>query len=404
MDTLEMIASLTLEELESDPYPLYAAMRSAAPVAYVPAAHQWLATRYEDVERIGNSPELFSSHLKNSPQEAAFGRPTILTVDGPVHLDLRAAVSPTLRPGRIRKTGPPLLEPIITRQLDELAVREQADLVADYFEPISLAVLGEVLGLGHIPGSTLKRWYRALSEGAANFGGDPGRASVCAAATAEIDAEVVPMMADPDRCPAGSIVSSLMVGGRPPGDVREIGAVLPTFKIILFAGLQEPVSGGATTVYGLLRNPRQLADVVNTPDELVPRAVQEGLRWINPVGTQTRETTQDVEIGGVVLPKGSMIGSALASANRDRAKFGESADDFDVHRDASPHVAFGVGLHHCAGNALATLQMTEAVRRLLHRFPNMRLDPTRPPVYHGWEFRSPLSLWVTLSPESGATD
>jgi cytochrome P450 len=391
-----LVASTSLAELERDPYPLYAAMRAHKPVAYVPAANQWLISRYEDVQWLGNHPELFTAELQDSPQEAAFGKPTILTVDGPVHLDLRSAVDGTLRPSRVRKSAPSIVEPIISRQLDALSASDEADLMVDYFEPVSVATLGEVLGLGHVPVPTLKRWYQGLSEGAVNFEKDPERSRICAAVAAELDAEVEPLLADPSRCPAHSLIPNLISGGLPEGARREADAVLPSLKVTLFAGMQEPAAGGAVAMHGLLQNPDQFEDVRMAPEELVPSAVEEALRWISPVGTQTRETTQDVELGGVTIPAGTMIGTALASANRDVAQFGESAHLFDIHRKAPAQVAFGVGLHHCAGHALARLQMTEAVTRLLEAFPEIALDTTRSPTYRGWEFRSPTTLPVVL--------
>lgn len=394
-DINAQISATSLAELERDPYPFYAALRAEAPVAFVPAAHQWLVTRYDDVQFVGDNPNLFTSELSDSPQEAAFGRPTILTVDGPVHLDLRRAVNETLRPSRIRKSAPALCEPIISRQLDQLAGRRSADLVADYFEPISVSILGQVLGLGHIPPETLKSWYRALSLGAANFDKDPERNRICAIAAAEVDAEAIPLMAK-GECPEASIMFSLMHGGSPTTGQRPIESVLPTLKIVLFAGMQEPAAGGAATMHGLLQHPSQLKRVVAEPTEYVSRAIEEGLRWVSPVGTQTREARTDINIGGTEVPAGSMIGSVLSSANRDERRFGLDADQFNLERSDDTQLAFGVGTHQCAGNALARYQMHAAITGLLQRFPNVELEPSRPTPYHGWEFRSLTALRVHL--------
>ncbi len=389
------INATSLAELERDPYPLYAKLRAEAPVAYVPAVHQWLVTRYDDVQFVGDNPDLFTSELSDSPQEAAFGRPTILTVDGPVHLDLRRAVNETLRPNRIRQSAPALCAPIISHQLDQLAGRKSTDLVSDYFEPISVSILGQILGLGHIPGETLKSWFQALSLGAANFDKDPERSRICAIAAADVDAEAIPLMTK-GECPEASIMFSLMRGGSPASGQRPIESVLPTLKIVLFAGMQEPAAGGAATMHGLLQHPGQLQYVMAEPSEYISRAIEEGLRWVSPVGTQTRQTRTDVTIGGIVVPKGSMIGSVLSSANRDERRFGNDADQFDLHRGDDAHLAFGVGMHHCAGNALARYQMHAAIDALLTRFPNIELEPSSPARYHGWEFRSLTTLRVHL--------
>jgi cytochrome P450 len=83
--------SVTVEALETDPYPVYARLRREAPVCYIPAVKLWFVTRYDDVEFVGTHPELFSAELDDSPVDATFGSPTIITVDGEPHLELRRA-------------------------------------------------------------------------------------------------------------------------------------------------------------------------------------------------------------------------------------------------------------------------------------------------------------------------
>ena len=90
--------TITVDDLESDPYPVYARLRAEEPVAWVPAVNLWLVTRADDVETVTTKPELFSAQVTDSPLDRSFGGPTILTLDGAEHLDLRRSLDSKYRP------------------------------------------------------------------------------------------------------------------------------------------------------------------------------------------------------------------------------------------------------------------------------------------------------------------
>jgi len=184
---------------------------------------------------------------------------------------------------------------------------------------------------------------------------------------------------------------------------------MPTLKVILLGGMQEPGHAGGSALAGLLASPGQLAAVRDDPAGLVPAVVEEGLRWVSPIGTQTRQAVADTELGGVTIPGGAPVGSLVSSANRDEAKFTDP-DRFDIlrYRPASPetapaapaprtvNLAFGAGRHFCAGHAFSRAQVRIAIEALIQRFPGLVLDPARPPEFRGWEFRAPRRLDVLL--------
>ncbi len=89
---------ITVEALEIDPYPIYERLRREAPVAYVPVVNLWFVTRFKDVELVSKSPELFTAEVASSPLDRTWGKPTILTTDGPVHKNLRSGVDPKISP------------------------------------------------------------------------------------------------------------------------------------------------------------------------------------------------------------------------------------------------------------------------------------------------------------------
>jgi cytochrome P450 len=384
-------ASVTVEELDRDPYPVYARLRSDAPVCLVPAVGLWFVTRWADVEAAATQPEVFCSRVDPSPLERTMGGESILLLDGEPQKRLRAMLDPSLRPRVVEATTPELIEPLARELLDALEGRGEAELMSEYFEPISVLGLGRVLGLGHLDGDTLRSWFHGLAEGATNFEDDPAKWKVADATATEIDVELAPVFerlhADPDE---STIATTLALAE---GTLEErVATILPTLKVILLGGMQEPGHAAGSTLVGLLesRQVRALLDDLT----LVRDAVEEGLRWISPIGTQTRRALVDAELGGVTVPGGANLGLLVSSANRDEDVWGPTADEFNLFRPRRNHAAFGFGSHFCSGHHFSRVQMRIALRALLERLPGLRLDPERPPEFSGWEFRAPRHLHV----------
>ena len=392
MTTIEAYAaSVTVEELDRDPYPVYARLRSDAPVCLVPAVGLWFVTRWADVEAAATQPEVFCSRVDPSPLERTMGGESILLLDGEPQKRLRAMLDPSLRPRVVEATTPELIEPLARELLDALEGRGEAELMSEYFEPISVLGLGRVLGLGHLDGDTLRSWFHGLAEGATNFEDDPAKWKVADATATEIDVELAPVFerlhADPDE----STIATMLALAE--GTLEErVATILPTLKVILLGGMQEPGHAAGSTLVGLLesRQVRALLDDLT----LVRDAVEEGLRWISPIGTQTRRALVDAELGGVTVPGGANLGLLVSSANRDQDVWGPTADEFNLFRPRRNHAAFGFGSHFCSGHHFSRVQMRIALRALLERLPGLRLDPERPPEFSGWEFRAPRHLHV----------
>jgi cytochrome P450 len=323
------------------------------------------------------------------------GGASILVLDGEPQRRLRAMLDPSLRPRVVEASTPALLEPIVSELLDRLDGRSEAELMAEYFEPVSVRGLGQVLGLGHLDGDTLRRWFHGLATGAINFEDDPAKWAVSDATGAEIDAELGPVLERLDAEPDGSTIAVMLQHAEGTFSQR-VAQILPTLKVILLGGMQEPGHAGGTTLLGLLQA-GQAEDVVAEPG-LVAQAVEEGLRWISPIGTQTRRARTDVDLGGTTVPEGANLGVLVSSANRDEEVWGPTADVFDLHRPRRNHAAFGFGPHFCSGHHFSRVQMRIALGRLLERFPRLALHPERPPVVTGWEFRAPRNLDVLLRP------
>jgi cytochrome P450 len=383
---------ITVEDLDRDPYPIYARMRREEPVCFVPAVGLWFVTRWEDVEQAASRPDVFCSKVEPSPLERAMGGDSILLLDGEPQRKLRAMLDPSLRPRVVEAAAPGLVAPIVEALLDAIVSHGEAELMSEYLEPVSVLSLGRILGLGETDGDTLRRWFHGLAQGAINFEDDPAKWAVSDAIGAEIDRELGPVFERLWESPDSSTIATMLQHAD--GTLAErIAAILPTLKVILLGGMQEPGHAAGSTVAGLLESGQAAAFAVN-PAGLVRDAVEEGLRWVSPIGTQTRRALVDAELGGAMLPAGANLGVLVSSANRDEAVWGPTADAYDLFRPRRNHGAFGFGPHFCSGHHFSRVQMRIAVQRLFERLPNLRPDPERPAAFNGWEFRAPQHLHV----------
>ncbi len=254
-------SEITVADLERDPYPIYARLRDEAPVAWVPAVEMWLATTWDEAVRVASEPELFAADMPGSPIDRSFGSPTILTCDGEPHRELRRSIDPKYRPHAVEDYVEALVAPVVDAHLNALEGRGEADLMEELFEPVSVLSLGAVLGLGDLDAETLRRWFAALADGATNFERDPDKQARSDAACAEIDERLGPLLDRLEREPDDSTISHMIWTGREAGDPRPREQYLPSLKVILLGGMQEPGHGAGSVLYALLTHRAALAEV-----------------------------------------------------------------------------------------------------------------------------------------------
>ncbi|WP_284735858.1 cytochrome P450 family protein [Dongia deserti] len=298
---------ITVAQLEADPYPIYARLRRESPVAWVPAANVWFVTRWQDVEFVSKNSELFAAEVPTSPVERSMGKPTILTCDGPVHDELRRGFDQKYRPRAVAEYIDDLARPIVAEYLERIALLGEIDLMAHYFEPTSSLCLARSLGFDSVDVKTLQRWFHGMAIGAANYENDPEKQAISDAASAEVEAAIIPIFERLEKHPDDSAMSRMLHDGMEPACTRARAFLLPSIKVALLGGMQEPGHGAGTVLVGLLTNPEQMKALRSDLDRLLPKAVDEGLRWVAPIGTQMRRATRDVELGGVTIPAGAPV-------------------------------------------------------------------------------------------------
>jgi cytochrome P450 len=386
--------SIALEELERDPYPIYARLRDEEPVSWVPAVELWLVTRHDDVRAVDLDPETFTAATDPSTLNRTMGV-NMLGSEGTHQRWIRAVVEPPFRPRDVEDRTQGMIPKLAHELIDGFADRGEVDLFTAYADPMSVRSLRFMLGLDEVPWRDLLRWNQGLMLGLANFEGDLAKQALADEASFELGAAIAQVLDRLEREPDGSVLS-WMLHQEDEGRRMSRAEIVANTKLMLSGGLQEPRDVIALVVWALGTHPKQL-DEVRTNRSLVKAAVEETLRWAGPVGTSTRQTTREVELAGVPLPKGALIGAVLSSANRDPRRWSEP-DRFDLHRKEGAHLAFAIGNHFCLGAWFGRHLARVSLEILLDRLPGLRLDPERPPELSGWEFRAPDATWVLWDP------
>jgi cytochrome P450 len=381
--------TVTLEELERDPYPIYARLRDEEPVSWVPAVQLWLVTRYDDVRFVDHSPELFTAATDPSTLNRTMGV-NMLGSEGPDQQRIRRVLEPPFRPRDVEDRTQGMIPTLAHELIEGFEARGGCDLFTEFADPMSVRSLRFMLGLDEVPWEDLLAWNQGLMPGLANFEGDPEKQAPADRASAELGDAIERVLDRVEREPDGSVLS--WMAQRHGDDAMSREEIVANTKLMLSGGLQEPRDLIALTMHALGTHPEQLEEVRADP-KLVKPAVEETLRWAGPVGTSTRQTTRDTELAGVELPEGALVGAVLSSANRDPRRYADP-DRFDLHRKEGAHLAFAAGTHFCLGAWFGRHLARVSLGILLERLPNLRLDPERPVTLRGWEFRAPDSTWV----------
>jgi cytochrome P450 len=382
-------STVTVEELEQDPYPIYKRLRDQEPVSYVDSVGLWLVTRWEDVVYVDKTPDLFTGETDPSTLNRTFGK-NLLASEGPYHDRIRSIIYPAFRVAAIGHYPDEVIAPIVNELVDAFAGRGEADFVSEFAEPLSTRVVKRALGLD-VPDETLRRWFVELAMGASNFEGDPEKQRVADGASAQVNETLEPILDRLESSPDDTLLSS-MVHSEVEGERLTRDEIKSNLKVMIVGGLQAGTDLIALSLWALLAHPEQ-ADEVKANPALINQAIEEGARWHSPVGTSTRQTTGDTELGGVALERGALVAAVLASANRDERNWTEP-NRYDIRRKEGSHVAFATGPHLCIGARLGRYEARTAFRILFERLPSVRLDDERPIEISGWEFRSPHHLWL----------
>jgi cytochrome P450 len=243
------------------------------------------------------------------------------------------------------------------------AGEDTVDLLDAFAFPLPMTVICEILGVPDEERDDFRRWSNTVLSSAAV----EDRSAAAAAMAGYLNR----LVADKRAHPGPDMLSEIVAASEDADRLSAVEAVSMAF-LLLVAGHETTVNLIGNGMLALLRHPDRLAELRADPD-LTRAAVEEFLRFDGPINLATfRHTTEPVTIAGIDIPADEIVLISLTSANRDPAQY-ERPDELDLHRDATQNLAFGHGIHHCLGAALARLEGEIAFRTLLDRFPEMSL-------------------------------
>ncbi|MGW7078467.1 cytochrome P450 [Streptomyces sp. NPDC054866] len=331
----------------------------------------WLVTGHAEVRQVLGDHRRFSTRRRfgpRSPRGRDEGpRPDeligqLMDYDPPEHTRLRQILTPEFTLRRMRRIEPGITG-IVTEHLDAIErAGPPAELVAAFASPVPGAALCELIGVPRDDrGDFLRRCHAFLVPGR----GRQRRAAAGELLSRYVAAMVARQRTDPDEGFLGMLI-------RDHGDEVTDKELRGVCVLLVLAGLDN-ISGmlGLGTLL-LLGHPDQLAAVRDDPGA-VDGAVEELLRHLSvPHAPTPRTALEDVTVGGQVIKAGEHVLCSLPMANRDPALLADP-DRFDITRAPGAHVAFGHGIHHCLGAALARMELRIAYPALLRRFPGLRL-------------------------------
>ncbi len=367
----------------ADPYPVYHALRAHEPVKRMPDGSLFL-TRFRDVQAVYRDPKTFSSD-KTVEFRPKYGDSPLYTHhttslvfnDPPRHTRVRKLIAGALTARAIAAMEPGLVR-LVDGLLDAAAERGRIDLIGDFASAIPVEIIGNLLDVPHAERAPLRDWSLAIL-GALEPSLTDAQFERGNRAVSEFVDYLRDLVARRRRAPGDPQhdVLTRLIQGEAGGEQLSEEELLQNCIFILNAGHETTTNLIGNGLVTLTEWPYQRAALLAEP-ALIESAVEECLRFESSNQLGNRMATVDTEIGGLPVARGTPVTLCIGAANRDPEQFPDP-DRFEIRREPNRHLAFGFGIHQCAGLSLARLEARIAIDRFVQRFPSYRLDgePTR---------------------------
>ncbi|UCU96074.1 cytochrome P450 [Hydrogenophaga taeniospiralis] len=395
----EIATAFDLRALPADflanPYPVYAALREHEPVRHMPDGSVFL-TRYADLVAVYRDAATFSSdkHVEFSPKYGAdsplFEHHTTSLVfnDPPLHTRVRKLIMGALTRRAIADMEPGLIA-LVDSLLDRLEAQGGGDLIEDFASAIPVEIIGNLLGVPHQDRGPLRAWSLAIL-GALEPVVTPAQHALGNQSVSEMLVYLRTLVAHRRQHPGDPEhdVLTRLIQGEVDGEKLSEVELLQNCIFLLNAGHETTTNLIGNGLILLQEFPaaraQLLADLQATAsdaaaqEQVLTLAVDECLRFESSNQLGNRRTLKATQVGGVDLPAGALVTLCIGAANRDPVQFPDP-ETLDLRRTTNKHLAFGFGIHQCAGLSLARLEGRIAIGRFLQRFPDYRLSaaPTR---------------------------
>jgi len=380
-----------------NPYPIWDELRQKCPIAHTERwGGSWMPTRYEDIFAIAQDFHHFSSQqILVAPIEIPPGaeqtdpfygvRVPPISSDPPEHTWARRLLLPHFSIKAISQYEESTRQ-LCRRLIDGFIDKGTADAAADYAQQIPPRVIAKILGVPEDMADTFTGWVRNLLEiGLTN-------PEVRGPARRELLTFLNNQIMERRQEPRDDLISKLLaeeVDGQPVPHLHLIG----TCFLLVVAGIDTTWSSIGSALWHLAQHPQDRKRLIEEP-ELMPTAVEELLRAYSPV-TMARVVTEDYQYNGVHMRQGDRVLMNFPAANRDPERFPD-ADKVIIDRAQNPHIAFGVGIHRCAGSNLARMEMRVAIEEWLKRIPEFRLADPGAVTWAGGQVRGPRQMQVVF--------
>jgi cytochrome P450 len=368
--------NLASREFKADPFPFYARLRVEQPVCRVtvplmPGINEaWLVTRYDDVVNVLKDSRFAKSrlHASRKPWLPSFVKPlerNMLDLDEPDHTRLRTLVHKAFTPAMVERLQERIQE-IADQLIDAVQHQGSMELVRAYAVLLPLTVIVELLGIPSRDRDRFHRWSKAALRTPTALNTLRSIPAIWA-----FMCYLRRLFRELRSTPQDGLLTAL-VQVEEAGDRLGEDELLAMAILLLIAGHETTVNLISSGTLALLQHPDQL-QLLRADSSLIKSAVEELLRYTNPLETATPRYTRDVvTVAGVTIPRGSLVLAVIASANRDETQF-DHPERLDIMREKNRHVAFGQGAHFCLGAPLARLEGQIAINTLLRRLPNLQL-------------------------------
>lgn len=386
-------------QLAVDPYPRYAALRDTDPVFFDEGLGWWFVTGHEEGVQVLSEPggeqrfiEFQQMRMGRDVSDEPYCRGLrnfVMAVGPDDHRRIRGTFQRHFTPRRVeemRSQTTAAAHELITR----LQPRGQADLVGDYAQPLPLMSISALLG---IPADEQAAILEHLTHFKRAVQFVPMDDEALAKANATIDGlegQFTDLVARRREQPGDDLLS-MLIQEADAGNLSEAELVANAWG--LFAGGYDTTGGGiATAMIQLFKHPEQLQRLRDEPS-LLPRAVQELMRFVGPVQAQHRVFDHAIQVGGHTIPPDSPVIVYLIAANRD-PRYAPDPDTLDIEREPlRNHLAYGNGKRRCPGRHLANMTMEIAIGALLSGLDGLHLAG---PV--GWDVENLPALMPTTVP------
>ena len=380
-----------------DPYAVNADLRGTCPIAHSDRwGGSWLPTRYEDVVAIAHEHETFTSQnvivVPPPPQqfEGPYGGVTAppISSDPPDHLWQRRLILPTFSPQAVARYEQGTRD-LCNTLIDAFIATGRADAAGDYAQQIPVRVIAAMLGVPLEMADEFTSWVRGVLEvGLTN-------PKVRYENRLKIMTFFHGQVQDRKANPREDDLITELVNAEVDGHIVPEEYVIGVCNLMLVAGIDTTWSSIGSSLWHLAQHPEHRVQLRDNPD-VWPQAIEELLRAYSPV-TMARIVGHDTEFQGCPMKTGDRVLMNFPGANRDPSVF-ENPDEVILDREHNRHVAFGAGIHRCAGSNLARLEMRVALQTWLARIPEFSLEDPDDVTWAGGQVRGPRRCVVTFAP------